>query len=411
MRTRLPGMEAWMAAVGGGHLFFGVYCIFAAVFFRERVIYDTAVFLNTGPLLDAAPFRALDRVSVQLPPQLLPLAVVLLGGPSMLAALAYSVNFALFHYVVWLALVHGFRRRDLGAGFIVCILVNLVHTNTFIQADLIHAAGYLFLFIAAAEWTPRSAMAGRTTRPALLLILLTAACFGHPVMTVLSAHFALYIMLTAKRFDKTLAIITAVVIILYFVNKAAIKPGYESGAFGTALALRHLPESLSVLPNYLRRAHWPAAAFLVVSTAAVLRARSGWLAFGMTLGTLGTLLTALCSWIPLYEHSNWQFSGYTWMYFLSLYIVMVLPVYHRNAETGRGGVRTLAAMRTLAFVIALTWAIAGTTLDFHLAREREMFITRVRDALDGVAPRTYLLDAQFSTNPLLRENDLTMWDD
>ena len=167
-----------------------------------------------------------------------------------------------------------------------------------------------------------------------------------------------------------------------------------------------------MLPNYVWHAHWPAAAFLALFVFVALRAPGGRSVVVLTFAVMTALLFALCSWIPLHTHNNWQFSGYTWMYFLSFYIVMIVPIYHRrSAPPGVAGSRVLAGMRVLLGAVAFVWAVAGTTLDFHLARERHLFIARIRDALADVTPPVYLLDSQFSTNRLLRENDLTLWDD
>lgn len=395
-------------AICCGHAIFIAYCVFALFYFRERVLYDTSLFLNTGPLLEGTFFKALDRVTVQVPPQVFPLIVVRLGGSSAAAAMAYSLNFAVFHYVFWMLFVHGYRRFDLGIAYIACILLHLVHNNIFIQADLMHAASYLIAFMAAAQSQPASAIAARLIRPASMMLFAFAGCLGHPLMVPLLFFFTIYIVLLMRRFD--VSVITAVIlaIALYALNKYAYADFYESGAFEKTLAFSHLRESLRVLPNFLWNAHWPgliiAAAFLYTTTRSFTKLLIAVLA-ALLLFALGI---AICSWLPLAQHNNWQFSGYTWMYFLTFYIVLLIPIFDRHCAA-KG--RSVTRVRTVILVALALWMTYGTVLDFHLARERQRFILRVRDALADVTPPIYLLDGQFSANSLIRENDLTMWDD
>lgn len=395
-----------------GHVFFVIYLVQAVVFWRERVLYDTSVFVNTGPLLEGTVFRALDRLSVQIPPQILPLLAVYLGGTTKVAALLYSLNFAAFHYGVWLLLARCYRRTDLGAAFVVCLLVDLVHNNIFIQADLMHAAGYLLLFLATAE-LPLVSFGGKTLlRAAALMCLALAACFGHPLMAMMTVHFVAYIFIKSMRFDKTLVLSTAIAILMYFVSKATLGMGYEAGALLKTMTFAHLRDSVAVLPTYLARAHWPLILFIAVFALTVATTRRGQMVGLLTLASLAAIGTAICSWIPLDEHHNWQFSGYTWMYFLSLYILLIIPIFDRQFGAANvDEIRYAGKLRAALCVTALVWAVAGSALDFHLSRERQLFIARVRDALVAVKPPIHLLDDDFSTNPLLRENDLTLWDD
>lgn len=395
-----------------GHLFFLAYLAHAVVFWRDRVLYDTSVFLNTGPLLDGVPFRALDRLSVQIPPQVLPLIVVHFGGSSQFAAMAYSFNFALFHYGIWLLLVYAFRRIDLGVAFVASILLHLVHNNIFIQADLMHAMGYMLLLYSVADAPPELRFGRGNLRKALLILFGLTACFGHPLMALMTLYCIAFVMLRRRRFDRQLLVVTLIPIALYAASKFTVGAGYESGAFIKTLMLSHLLESLPLLPNYLLRAHWPLALFLAAFMFAAMRGPNARGIIALTVGMVFVLLAAFCSWIPLYEHSNWQFSGYTWMYFLSIYFVLMIPIFDRGPlPQEAGSQRNVYRMRLLICLVSLVWAGFGSAMDFKLSRERQLFIARVRDALAGDAPPIYLIDDQFSTNPLLRENDLTLWDD
>ena len=394
--------------MGFGHALFAAYCILAFAFYRERVLYDTSLFLNTGPLLEGTFFKALDRVTVQVPPQILPLIVVWLGGSSAAAAMAYSLNFALFHYVFWILLAHGYRRPDLGLAYIACILIHLVHNNIFIQADLMHAASYLIVFIAAAQSQPKSAIATRVIRPTIMMLFAFAGCLGHPLMVPLLCFFTVYILLTTRRFDVSVIAAAIIAVALYALNKYGYADFYESGAFEKTLAFSHLRESLRVLPNYLWNAHWPGLFIAAIFAYATTRSLNTSFIAMFAVLLLFALGIAICSWLPLAQHNNWQFSGYTWMYFLAFYIVLLIPIFDRSCAPKRRGISNLR----IALVLALgLWMTYGTVLDFHLARERQRFILRVRDALTDVSPPIYLLDGQFSSNSLLRENDLTMWDD
>lgn len=395
-----------------GHAFFAVYCAIAIVYFRERVLYDTAVFLNTGPLLNGTFFSALGRVTVQYPPQVLPLIAVKLGMSSQAAAMAYSLNFALFHYVAWILIVHIFRRVDLGIAFIVCVLLYLVHNHIFIQGDVLHAMVYVFPFIALAEQDEPDAWAARGGRFALTTLFAAAACFGHPLMLGMIAYYALYVMVVRKRVDVLLAVSVVLSIAAYVSYKLLMIEGYESGAFSKTFQLHNFYESVAVLPGYIRNAHIVGIAlFVLLLLRSLLDSRNA-IAVILAIGAAGGLLFAVCSWLPLSAHSNWQFSGYTWMYFLSVYFVIVIPLFdERLVASKERHWRFRRWIHVTVVVVVALWAAGGTALDFHLARQRHLFISRVRDSLADVKPPIYLLDHQFSMNPLIRENDITFWDD
>lgn len=374
------------------HVFFLAYAINCIVFYQDRIDLDITQFLNSSLLARGVFFIVHGRGFIQVPPQILPWLAIQVGLPLKGVALAYSLGFCVYHYLIALLLYWGFRRRDLATLMVFIILVYLVHNNFYIYADGMHIIPWALCMLAVLQ-QPVRGLLGRVlvALGAALFAVITASShpFGMPLCLAL-AGYALFCSAQRLRLLPTLATVV-VALAAYHIWHRSHMDSYDRAAM-EMVGLATLRQNGLYFIRYFVFAHSGAIVCmaLLVGLGLFHASRRGayWFSALCILGYAALIST----YVPRFTHL------YYWHCMLPMYAILAAPFFDTHSTTP--GTRTAARF---IFAAALVWAVVGSAADLTALRARSVFQANLISALpaDKNGDRLYILeDGQLSRDYL-----------
>ena len=367
------------------HILFLLYAVNCMVFYQDRMIVDAIAWLNGHLLAQDAFFLRRGRAFIQLPPQILPWLAIQAGLPLKGVALAYSLGFCLYHYLMALLLYYGFRRHDLATLLVLVIVLHLVHNNFYVIADGMHIIPWALCLLAVLQY-PAQSLSGR------ILVALGAAVFA--VITASSHLFGLPLSLalggyvffaSGQRKRLVLAlIIMAAALLVYYAWHSAGMDKYESGKMGQ-IGLQTLRKNGLNFVRYFVFAHGYAfAGVLLLGAFGWFHASRRAACWFSALCTLG-YAAMIAAYMPLGDRF---IHLYYWHCMTPMYAIMAVPFFDARGATPGGG-----ALSRCMLAVALVWAVIGTAADLSALRERTAFQTHLVNALGEDGKRLFIVDA------------------
>jgi hypothetical protein len=374
------------------HLFFLLYAINCAVFYQDRMILDTVKLLAWKLLAQDALFVEHGRAFIQLPPQILPWLAMKIGLPLKGVALAYSLGFCLYHYLMALLLYYGFRRRDLATLLVLVILIHLAHNNFYIIADGMHIIPWALCMLAVLQYPTRS-LSGRVlvALGAVVFAVITASShlFGLPLSLALGGY-AFFISDRRKRLLPALAVTVVGLMVFYAWHRAGMNE-YEREKMGR-IGLEMLRGNGRAFALYFVFAHAGAlaGAALLGSMGLFHTAHRG-ACFFSALCVLG-YATLIAAYVPINEGF---IHLYYWHCMMPMYAIVGTPFFDAHCA--------VPIMRVLSRPLlagGLAWSVVGSASDLSALRERSAFQTHLCGALaENGQGRFIVEDKQLSRDP------------
>ena len=373
------------------HVFFALYAANCIVFYRDRMILDTAKLLASELLAHDSLFVVHGRAFIQIPPQLLPWLAIHLGFPLSYVAAAYSLGFCLYHYAMALLLFFVFKRRDLATLLVLVVLVYLVHANFYILVDGMQIVPWALCMLAVLQ-RPATTLLGRMLvvigTVGFALATLSSHPFGLPLCLALGSY-AFWADEDRRRLVPALVVMTTALLLFYAWRKSGMDD-YERAKLAQ-VGLAALWKNGWMFVRYALFAHglaWCIALFFAVYGAVHSGRRA---ACWMTIPAMVAYTALIGCYLPM----RWEFLHvYAWHCMLPMYAIMAVVLFDRGGSTP-----ALRAVSRVVFAAVALWAVLGTTLDLTAFRARAEFQNGLCEALGGEAGGCYVLeDRQLSTD-------------
>ncbi len=366
------------------HVFFLLYAVNCLVFYQDRMIVDAIGWLNGHLLAQDTLFIRRGRAFIQLPPQMLPWLAVQMNLPLKWVAMAYSLGFCFYHYLMALLLYYGFRRRDLAALLVLAILLYLVHNNFYIIADGMHIIPWALCLLAVLQ-CPAQRLSGQVlvALGTVLFAVITASShlFGLPLSLALGGY-ALLASDRRRRLMPALVLMTAALLVYYFWHRVGMDK-YESDKMGQ-IGLQTLRKNGLNFVRYFTFAHaYALAGVLALGAFGWFQAAHRGVCWFSALCTL-CYAAMIASYMPLGDR---YIHVYFWHCMMPMYALMALPFFDMHGDmTGKG------AVSRCMLAVAAVWAVAGSAMDLSAFRERSAFQTNLVRALDENGKHLFVMN-------------------
>lgn len=140
---QLPDHKVWVLL---GHLLFLSLLVLSIVYYRERMLAMDTAYYSFRMIIEDGFYTGHERY-ISYFPQLLPLAVLKLGGSLQLFLLSYSMSFILFYYVVYNIVVYLFRNVSVGLFFALAMCLTIRYKFYAPVGESVMSIAYLALLL------------------------------------------------------------------------------------------------------------------------------------------------------------------------------------------------------------------------------------------------------------------------
>ena len=179
-----------------GHLFFIVLFVFAAVFYRERLVFSDPAFFSFNVIWKESFDIALSRWGGGIN-QILPILAVVLKLPLKLVLQSYSINFVLSFYLLFLGLNAYLKKNNFLLPFALALVLTFRLTFFYPTAEL-YLGAFFSLFLIPILWNRDFEPRAISWKTYLLVLLLSIALSYFHQLTLFPLLFILGLSLKGK---------------------------------------------------------------------------------------------------------------------------------------------------------------------------------------------------------------------
>lgn len=363
------------------HVFFLVYALNCIVFYQDRMLLDTTEWLNSHLLAYGTFWTSHGRFFSQAPPQVLPWLAIQIGLPLKGVALAYSLGYCLYHYLMALLLFYGFRRRDLAALLLFIIAIYLVHDNFYMQAEPMQLAPWALCTLAILQ-RPTQTSFGRMLAALGVALFALITVSSHPYGLPLLLAFGGYAFFRSDHRKQLLPAIIVMIVTLaaFYAYHKAYMDSYERKRL-SQVGLEMLRANGLDFARYFLFAHTFALGGIALLTAQGLIHRALRASYWFSALCMLGYATMIASFSPLFLHP------YHWYCLIPMYAIMGAPFFDAH-----GTKPSMGGFARVFLAIAILWAFIGIAADLTAFRERGSFQTNLVNALSEEGKRRFIVD-------------------
>jgi hypothetical protein len=246
-----------------------VMLILSILFYKERIIFlDTSFALFH--IARTSTFSLYASRCGALLTQILPVLAVKTGTSLNTVALCYSIGFTLYYFCCYILCGFAIKRYDLGLVLFLFHILFVTDTFYYIPSELPQGVNFLMVGLAALTAAGKS----NTVRNSLLYLLLFAAAFFHPLVSVAVLYSMLYFYFQKSALFSMRMMITIVVV--YFagvlINNLFFRIDYDRHAMsGVKNFITLFPDYFTLysdkqfVSDCLRKYYWLPIGFSAVT--------------------------------------------------------------------------------------------------------------------------------------------------